>query len=80
MGSGMPYVVFSEPYTLHHRILMHALVDDEMQGMKKPEMPDDAPAVARLIFSACTALDPRARPSAAQVVGWLRDAEATTRP
>lgn len=36
------------------------------------EMPVGAPPIAAHIFQACTQLDPGARPSAQQVVEWLR--------
>jgi hypothetical protein len=40
-------------------------------------MPADAPTVARRVFEACTATDPAARPTAAQVVQWLQEDEAS---
>ena len=39
-------------------------------------MPAASPPVAARIFEACTATDPRARPSAADMVEWLREAAA----
>ena len=35
-------------------------------------MPGDVPQVAARIFAACTQLEPGLRPSAQQVVEWLR--------
>lgn len=36
-------------------------------------MPDGAPPLARRIFDACTCQDPGDRPTAAQIVAWLRE-------
>ena len=42
-------------------------------GARLLEVGPDAPPIAAHIFRACTALDPEHRPSAAQVVQWLRE-------
>lgn len=46
-----------------------------LNGKKTVTMPTTAPAVARQIFEACTQMEPKARPTATQIVEWLRQAE-----
>lgn len=45
------------------------------EGVKKKimELPADCPSQTAQLFDACTQLDPRQRPSAAQIVEYLRD-------
>lgn len=42
------------------------------RGTKVPTLSSRAPAVARKLFTACTAADPAKRPTAQQVVAWLK--------
>lgn len=69
------------PTSIPSHPLAHPQSKDEgggKGGRPAIAMPPTAPQLARHIFATCTQMDPELRPSAAQLVEWLRGGKVCT--